>query len=288
MADVVGILGFALHAAHKIYNVIESIKDAPSDIRTLRDEALQVHGFLDKLLDSKKEGELSSALCPGDLRDGQINTLVKNAETITKTVDNFIKKTTTEKDGGTYEVKKLKWPFYAGEAKKLSEQFKAFYSSLTAVYTVSTSYVIQLRCAACELIGRCDSTNVDLVLSNQRAQQAVLARHDTMLHAIFMLMVLQVAAREQREGRSMLFDELCAVEARWPAGAIPHVTAGERSLPSTSEAGPSNTSAAISEGDGHTEIGVSGFGVRVPASIRLTCRSMCLFYAGTSRGTTCV
>lgn len=286
MADVVGILGFALHAAHKIYNVIESIKDAPSDIQTLRDDALQVHGFLHKLLDSNKEGELSSALCTGDLRDGQIDSLVKKAEIITKTVDKFIKKTTTERESGTYEVKKLKWPLYAGEAKKLSEQFKAFYSSLTAVYTISTSYVIQLRCAACELIGRCDSTNVDLVLSNQRAQQAVLARHDTMLHAIFMLMVLQVAAREQREGRSMLFDELCAVEARWPAGAIPHVPAGESSPPSTSEAGPSKISAAISVGDGHTEACASGFDVRDPASTRLTYRSMCLFCTGTSRRTT--
>ena len=49
----------------------------------------------------------------------------------------------TTTDDGTYIVKRLKWPCYVGEAKRLSEQFKAFYASLTAVYTVSTSYVFR-------------------------------------------------------------------------------------------------------------------------------------------------
>lgn len=144
MVGILGALSFALHAAHKVYNIIESIKDAPSDIQDLRDDAFQVHGFLKKLLGSQDEGGQSGPLHVGDATDPQIDALVKKAKVITTTIDMFISKTTTKKDDGTHAVKKLKWPLYTGEAKKLSEQFKAFYASLTAAYTISTSYVLCL------------------------------------------------------------------------------------------------------------------------------------------------
>ena len=143
MADVIGILGFALHAAHKVYTIIESIKDAPGEIQALRDDALQVHGFLEKLLgsqDGSSEGQ-SGPSGMGNVQDSQIDALVRKARALTDTVDTFFNKTTTKKDDGTYVVKKLRWPLYTGEAKKLSEQFKSFHLSLTAVYTVLTSYV---------------------------------------------------------------------------------------------------------------------------------------------------
>ena len=142
MADVIGILGFALHAARKVYTVIESIKDAPGEIQALRDDAFQVHGFLKKVLEQRDEGGPGAPLRARGVEDPQVDALLRRAQTITSIVNAFIKKTTTEKDDGTYAVKKLVWPVYAGDAKKLSEQFKAFYASLTAVYAVSTSFVL--------------------------------------------------------------------------------------------------------------------------------------------------
>ena len=64
MTDVVGILGFTLHAAHKVYTIIESIKDSPNEIQALRDDAFQVHGFLKKVLDPSGEAEGNTKLAP--------------------------------------------------------------------------------------------------------------------------------------------------------------------------------------------------------------------------------
>ena len=110
MADVIGILGFALHAAHKVYTIIESIKDAPGEIQALRDDALQVHGFLEKLLGSQDQGSGGEGgpLRMGNVQDPQIDALVRMARALTDTVDTFFNKTTTKKDDGTYIVKKLR------------------------------------------------------------------------------------------------------------------------------------------------------------------------------------
>ena len=65
--------------------------------------------------------------------------------------------------------------------------------------------------------------NVDAVLLNQEAQQATLARVETVLDMVHTLLTLRTAAREQREGRSMLFDNICATQARRQS-AVPHTT----------------------------------------------------------------
>ena len=144
MADVLSILAFALHAAHKVYNIVEGIKGAPRDVQALRDDAFQVQEFLQTLLDSRDDESEHGLQRVGSIRSPQVNALLTKAETLTSMVDAFMKKTTTHRSGGTYTVKRFKWPLHSGEAKKLSKQFRAFYTSLTAVYTVSTSYVLRL------------------------------------------------------------------------------------------------------------------------------------------------
>ena len=141
MADVIGILGFALHAAHKVYNIIQSIHDAPSDVRALRDNAFQVHGFLEDLLDKQAKGESGHSPLSRDDQSARVAALVEQALDIAATVDRFIEKTTEQKDNGTCRVKKLQWLLKPGKAKELAEHFKSFYVRLTAVYTVSSSYV---------------------------------------------------------------------------------------------------------------------------------------------------
>ena len=135
MTDVIGALGFALHAAHKVYNIIESIKEASEVIQVLRDDARQVHGFLKRLLD-----EQGNQFRVDHAQEPHVTALVRRAERLATFVDDFLGKATARKRDGAYEVKRIKWPLYASEARKLSEDFRAFYLSLTALYTVFTSY----------------------------------------------------------------------------------------------------------------------------------------------------
>ena len=148
MADIVGVLSFAFHATHKVWATIESIRSAPSDIQALRDDALQVHELLTKILGAQERGGQQIPLRTADERNVQVDTLVKSARRVTALADTFISKATVQRDDGTYQVRKLAWLLYAGEARKLSAQFRAFYTSLSAPYAVSTlcvqSYMIHM------------------------------------------------------------------------------------------------------------------------------------------------
>lgn len=257
MADVIGILGFALHAAHKVYTVIESIKDAPNDIKALRDDAFQVHGFLTKLLGSQDEGEQSGPLRVADVKDPQIAALVKKAQVISDTVEKFLSKTTTKKDDGTHAVKKLKWPLYAGEAKNLSEQFKAFYVSLTAAYAISTSYVLCSRRTPRALICAFDSITIGTMSSDLRTIQATLQEMQICL-------TLRSAAREQREGHSMRFDEICA-RARSPPITTPRAETYAGPSAPNSQPPPRPSPVGPMENDGDPDGGPREFDVRAHA-----------------------
>lgn len=50
MADaasaIIGIVAFGLHAAHKVYEVIDSIKDAPTDVLALKHDAKEIGSLL--------------------------------------------------------------------------------------------------------------------------------------------------------------------------------------------------------------------------------------------------
>lgn len=262
MADVLGILGFVLHAAHKVYTVIESIKDAPTDIQALHDDAFQVHGLLKKLLGSQDEGGESCPPRAGDVDDPQIDALVKKAQAITAKVEVFISKTMAQKADGKRVIKKLKWPLYAGEAKALSEQFKAFYLSLTAAYTISTSCVFTPGILFVRSLNVCGSIIVDAALSDQHA---ILARHEIMLRAIYTSVTLHNAAREQRQGRNMRFDEICATQACPPPIMFPHAEPYARPPP-TKTAPPRVGSAGTTEINRNIESGSGGSSVCEHAS----------------------
>ena len=138
MADVIGILSFALHAAHKVYDVVQTIKDAPEAVRTLGKEASRVKGLLTVML-PEPSGEPSPLLRSVD--NPLVKTLVEDAKELGSAADTLMAKVTRQREDGTHQVRRYLWPFHAGEAEKLSGQFQAFYVSLTAVYAVATSYV---------------------------------------------------------------------------------------------------------------------------------------------------
>lgn len=133
MADVIGILGFALHAAHKVYDVVKTIKDAPDEIETLKTQTKRVEyfaAFIDQL--QTEDQVLSEATTT------QFRTLATQAEKLTKSANSLLKKVTTNTTNDTDEVRKLniKWPLYASRAKKIADEFKQLNLELGAVLTV--------------------------------------------------------------------------------------------------------------------------------------------------------
>ena len=84
MADVIGILSFALHAAHKVYDVVQTIKDAPDAVRALGKEASRVKGLLTVML-PQPNGEPSPLL----RNDGNplVKSLVEDAQELEAAVE---------------------------------------------------------------------------------------------------------------------------------------------------------------------------------------------------------
>ena len=81
------------------------------------------------------------------------------------------------------------------------------------------------------------------MLSNQEAQGAQLVRHEMLLSEIYV--TLRSAAREQRQGRSMRFDEICATTAVRPCIPFPQArTERPATHTSSSSLGPENPSDA--------------------------------------------
>ena len=138
MADILGILGFALHAAHKIYDVVQTIKDAPDTVRALGQEALRVKTLLAVMLPGP-DGELYGSLLLRNVDNPLVRTLADDARELEAAVDALLAKAIRHNEDGTHEVRKARWLFYVGEAEKLSRQFQTFYGSLTAVYVVIIS-----------------------------------------------------------------------------------------------------------------------------------------------------
>lgn len=131
MADAIGILGFALHAAHKVYDVVKTIKDAPDEIEALQTEAERVRGFLSGLIDGLRTDDTEQGL--EERASAQFRSLVKEAIKLTESANSLLDKATTMKEDGSYKVTRIMWPLYSGSAKKLADDFKHFNLSLCAV-----------------------------------------------------------------------------------------------------------------------------------------------------------
>ena len=118
MADVLGILGFALHAAHKVYDLVQTVRDGPDAVQTLGKEASRVKGLLTLML-SAPTGDISSIQSN---ENSLVETLVENAKQLDASVQVFLAKATTQQQDGRPKVKKLRWILHAGEAEKLRDR----------------------------------------------------------------------------------------------------------------------------------------------------------------------
>ena len=137
MADAIGILAFTLHAVHKIYGVVQSVKRAPEAVRTIAREASRVESLLTMMLSAS--GDTASSLTVSRAAHSPLfKRLVEEAQTLATAVEVFLDKATKLNVDGIREPKIL-WPLYSGRAKELAGQFRAFYLSLSAVYAIQTS-----------------------------------------------------------------------------------------------------------------------------------------------------
>ena len=108
MADVIGILSFALHAAHKVYDIVQTLKDAPDAARALGKEASRVKGLLTVML-PQPNGEPSPLL----RNDGNplVKALVDDATELETAVEALFAKAVKRKEDGTHAVRKSRWNF---------------------------------------------------------------------------------------------------------------------------------------------------------------------------------
>ncbi|PSR81631.1 hypothetical protein PHLCEN_2v6313 [Hermanssonia centrifuga] len=139
MADgasaIIGIVAFGLHAVHKVYEVVDSIKDAPADILALKHDAKQVGSLL---LQLQQSGVLDSGVAPPSV---DLAMLMKIFEDALSQVELFIDKVAEDRRDGEIRVWKLQWFLKNGRCNKLRESLASLKISIIAIVAAYTSYV---------------------------------------------------------------------------------------------------------------------------------------------------
>ena len=135
MANAIGILTSALHAAHRVYDLVKAYKDAPDEYISLQKEADRVRKFLPRLNDTSKSTWIDA------------QSLVNDAERLTTETYSFLEKTARRKADGSFRpIKRMfVWSMWTGDAKKLAEAFVHFNQGLCAVLGVQNAYDISLN-----------------------------------------------------------------------------------------------------------------------------------------------
>ena len=136
-ADIIGILGFALHAAHKLYEYGQRWLAAPEELQALLVEVNRVQGLLQQMIHgSQCEGmDANPVLDVLRFHPDLIEQIRRLAEASNTFVD---KMTKTFKDGSRH-VQRTRWTLKASDAKDLTTKFQALYSAVSAIYAVNAS-----------------------------------------------------------------------------------------------------------------------------------------------------
>lgn len=120
--------------AKKIYDIIQSIKNAPEAIRDLEREVVLVQGVYEALKDDL-EGREDAELV--DWSTGPRVKMHERAHELLEAADQFLKKVTKENEDGSKKVNKFKWVLSAqADAKVLAGKFHEFYGPLCAVQSL--------------------------------------------------------------------------------------------------------------------------------------------------------
>ncbi len=138
MADgasaIIGIVAFGLQAVHKVYEIIDSIKDAPTDILALKHDAEQIGSLL---LQLQQLRVTDSAVVPSGVNAA---ILMKLFEDALGEVESFVNKVAESRRDGKIRVKKLQWFLRGGRCEKLRGSLTSLKTSIIAIVAASTSY----------------------------------------------------------------------------------------------------------------------------------------------------
>ncbi len=139
MADaastLIGIIASGLHEIHKIVEIVEDIKDAPENILSLRDDAVELGCLFEQL---SRSNVLDFAPIPPGRTT---HALVERLSDALHEIQAFVEKVSETRWDGTLHVKRLKWFLAAGRCQNLRENLTSLKSSIIAIVTASTSYV---------------------------------------------------------------------------------------------------------------------------------------------------
>ncbi len=140
MADgasaIIGVVAFGLHAVHRVYEVIYSIKDASADILALQHDAKEVGSLLLQLQQSQV---LGSAVLP---QNADVFVLTNRFKDALSEITSFADKVAEERRDGKVRLRKLQWLLRDGRCAKLRAGMSSLKTSIIAVVAASTSYVI--------------------------------------------------------------------------------------------------------------------------------------------------
>ncbi|PSR75441.1 hypothetical protein PHLCEN_2v9116 [Hermanssonia centrifuga] len=215
--DAFGTVMTAFHAAHKVYELVKTIRDAPEEIQALQDQVQLMDIVLPKIKDVlQREGDSTS-----------IALLVTKAEELTSTANPFLNKVKAIFQDKR-KLKRLKWLFKAGEAKGLSEKLRAFHASLSVVCAAhSIEFPDHIRASLAELDQRLEESfasihhrlrdvhahldftlNATLVGVREVVQEELTMSLDVFMYTLVTTLKreLRTMANEQRRGESHNFD----------------------------------------------------------------------------------
>lgn len=136
-AGVVGVLGFALHGAKRLYEFIDSLRSAPKDIATLSADLRALYEVLAVLAGMQDTLAANSSLC--QCLQAPLDNCVDVFEEFTVTLH---KSTTATRDGGTRvrTWKNLEWAFKDKEIQLFRDTLITYKASLDLAVGALTLY----------------------------------------------------------------------------------------------------------------------------------------------------
>lgn len=216
-ADVIGILSSALHAAHKLYDIIQLVKNAPDDMDALQVEVRRVRSILIQSVQMPEDVTRDERNVLGSVT-GLRADLIQQARQWTEGANQFVEKATKAKEDGSREVNKWMWPLRAADAKKLADESRRFYQAVSAVYSIDTSYVFvsslhaNVDSIAVRTHIRAIGPRIITIEEHAASISDRIVRMENLLQPealqAVILRSLRILSRQQREGRHQHFDEL--------------------------------------------------------------------------------
>lgn len=123
--------------ANKLYDMVNTIKDTPDEIRKLRDEVETMRTFLPRLLESLRM-KVDKTGCTTGLTPDQMQRLEDQAKELNRTADECTKKTFKKKDSHTFKKMQRVTILNPTPWRDLATRYNRFYVFVSALHAFHT------------------------------------------------------------------------------------------------------------------------------------------------------